>query len=111
MIFLVLAFAMTALSAQTITNTLKGTFKTKAKDELYNPLVFDGKGKVTISEFQEIGYDFFERNDSVVVFVDKIYFVFKKEKNKLKGISDWVDKKVYKSDLKSLDNLPQTDSN
>ena len=110
MIFLVLAFAMTTLSAQTITNTLKGAFKTKAKDELYNPLVFDGKGKVTISEFQEIGYDFFERNDSVVVFVDKTFFVFKKEKNQLKGISDWVDKKMYKSDLKSLDNSPQTDS-
>ncbi|MFV0190697.1 MULTISPECIES: hypothetical protein [unclassified Empedobacter] len=103
-------FMVSALFAQQATNTLEGVFTTKAKDELYNPLKFDGKGKVTINEFGEDGYEFFERNDSVVIFVEKTVFIFKKEKNQLKGISDWVDKKVYKSNLKSFENKPQSDS-
>ena len=109
-IFLATMIIATTLSAQQITNTLSGTFKTKAKDELYNPLKFDGKGKVTINEFGEDGYEFFERNDSVIIFVDKTVFIFKKEKNQLKGISDWVDKKVYKSEMKSFSNNPKTDA-
>ncbi|QES93083.1 hypothetical protein F0358_10360 [Empedobacter brevis] len=103
-------FMVSTLFAQQATNTLEGVFTTKAKDELYNPFKFDGKGKVTINEFGEDGYEFFERNDSVVIFVEKTVFIFKKEKNQLKGISDWVDKKVYKSNLKSLENKRQTDS-
>ncbi|CAM3301279.1 hypothetical protein [Empedobacter stercoris] len=110
-IFLLTAlFAVSTLFAQQVTNTLEGVFTTKSKDELYNPLKFDGKGKVTITEFDEEGYEFFERNDSVVIFVEKTVFIFKKEKNQLKGISDWVDKKVYKSNLKSFENKPQTEA-
>ena len=109
-LFLATIFIAITLSAQQVTNTLEGVFTTKAKDELYNPLKFDGKGKVTINEFGEDGYEFFERNDSVIIFVDKTVFVFKKEKNQLKGISDWVDKKVYKSNLKYFENKPQTDA-
>ncbi len=103
-------FVAISLFAQEVTNTMQGTFNTKAKDELYNPLVFDGKGKVTITEFDENGYEFFERNDSVIIFVEKTVFIFKKEKNQLKGISDWVDNKVYKSALKSFQNQLQTDT-
>lgn len=109
--FLIAAiFISNLLFAQQITNTLSGTFKTKAKDELYNPFTFDGKGRVAIGEFDEVGYEFTERNDSVVIFVEKTVFIFKKEKNQLKGISDWVDKKVYKSDIKSFSNTQQSDA-
>ena len=88
LLFLTIIFISNSLFAQQITNTLSGTFKTKAKDELYNPFIFDGKGRVTIGEFDEVGYEFTERNDSVVIFVEKTVFIFKKEKNQLKGISD-----------------------
>lgn len=108
--FLTTLFMVSTLFGQQATNTLEGVFTTKSKDELYNPFKFDGKGKVTINEFGEDGYEFFERNDSVVIFVEKTVFIFKKEKNQLKGISDWVDKKVYKSNLKSIENKPQSDS-
>lgn len=101
-------FMVSALFAQQATNTLEGVFTTKAKDELYNPLKFDGKGRVTIGDFDEVGYEFTERNDSVIIFVEKTVFIFKKEKNQLKGISDWVDKKVYKSNLKSFENKAQS---
>ncbi len=108
-IFLATIFITSTLFAQeTSTNTLNSTFKTKAKDELYNPLKFDGQGRVIINDYGEAGYEFFERNDSVVIFVEKTVFIFKKEKNQLKGISDWVDKKVYKSDLKAFDNSLQS---
>ena len=95
-------FMVSALFVYQLTNTLEGIFTTKAKDELYNPLKFDGKGRVTIGEFDEVGYEFTERNDSVIIFVEKTVFIFKKEKNQLKGISDWVEKKKYKTNSKAI---------
>jgi hypothetical protein len=109
LLFLATVFIASSLFAQEVTNTLSGTFKSKKKDDLYSPLVFDGKGKVLIGEFDEVGNEYFERNDSVVVFVEKTFFIFKKDKNQLKGISDWVDKSTYKSNLKSFDNTAQSD--
>ena len=81
---------------QNPTNTLIGLYKNSAKNSLYSTLNFDGKGKVSVSEMDS--YDFFERNDSVVILVDRVPFVFKKnKKNILKGIGDWIDGESFKS--------------
>lgn len=94
------------LFGQNITNTLKGEFKTKSKDALYSYLNFDGAGQVDFSGYNT--YPFFERNDSLIILVDKAAFVLKKNKDELVGISDWIEGIKYKSNLKQLMSIPQT---
>ena len=96
---LLLLFCVAQLSfAQNITNTLKGNFKTKSKDAMYSFFDFDGAGQVNVSEYKS--YPYFERNDSVIIILQKSAFVFKKNKNELKGVSDWIDGQIYKSNDK-----------
>ena len=92
--------------AQNVTNTLKADFKTKSKDALYSYINFDGEGNADISGYNT--YPYFERNDSVVILVDKSAFVLKKVKNELVGVSDWIEGNKYKSNLKQLNSVPQT---
>lgn len=105
---LTLLFSSTLLFAQHVNNSLEGTFKNKNKESLYGTLVFDGQGKVNINDMKM--YEYFERHDSVIIFVDKTTFEFKKEKDRLIGISDWVDQEVFKSNGKmSIATLPKND--
>ena len=94
--------------AQENKNTLLGSFNSKNKKSIYSSFHFDGNGKVSINEMDQ--YDFFERNDSIIILVDKTYFIFQKQKNnELKGISEWVDGDVLKSKDKTFqyaDNNP-----
>lgn len=86
---------------QNPTNTLSGLFKNTSKKSLYSTLDFDGKGKVKISDSNL--YDYFERNDSIVIFVDRTQFILKKHKNNsLKGIGYWINDEIFKSDSKSF---------
>lgn len=95
---------------QNPSNTLNGLYKNSAKNSLYSTLNFDGNGKVTVSEMD--AYDFFERNDSVVILVDRIPFVLKKNKsNILKGVGDWIDGESFKSTEKSFTYNQMTPAN
>ena len=85
--------------AQNLSNNLSGEYETKAKDTLYPYLIFDGNGMVDISGYKS--YPFFERNDSVIILVDKSPFVLKKNKEELIGITDWIEGNKYKSKSKN----------
>lgn len=87
--------------SQTVSNNLIGNYNAKNKKSLYSSLQFDGNGKVNINEMDE--YEFFERNDSIIILVDKTVFVLQKMKNnELKGISEWVNGDVFKSKEKEF---------
>ncbi|MBF0598259.1 hypothetical protein IM532_12550 [Faecalibacter sp. WQ 117] len=88
------------LFAQQTSNNLEGSFKNKSKNSIYTTLNFDGRGKVNINDMQE--YDFFERNDSVIAFVDNVPFIFKKKNNQLVGQGEWINNEVFKSSSKTL---------
>lgn len=75
-------------NAQEADNNLQGYFMTNAKETLYPYFAFDGNGKVDIAGYGK--GDYFVKNDSLVVFPDKDIFVFKVSKNRLTGISSWV---------------------
>jgi hypothetical protein len=75
-------------SAQEADNSLQGYFMTTSKESLYSYFAFDGNGKVDIAGYGK--GDFFIKNDSLVIFPDKDIFVFKISKNRLTGISTWV---------------------
>lgn len=83
-------------NAQEADNNLQGYFMTNSKESLYSYFAFDGNGKVDIAGYGK--GDYFIKGDSVVVFPDKDIFIFKMNKNRLSGISDWV--KNTKWDLK-----------
>lgn len=83
-------------NGQEADNNLQGYFMTNSEESSYTYFAFDGNGKVDVA-----GYgmrDFFVKNDSLVIFPDKDIFIFKINKNRLTGISDWV--KNTKWDLK-----------
>ncbi|MCW3169876.1 hypothetical protein OMO38_15225 [Chryseobacterium sp. 09-1422] len=83
-------------NAQEADNNLQGYFMTNSSESLYSYFAFDGNGKVDIAGYGK--GDYFVKNDSVIVFPDKDIFIFKMNKNRLNGISDWV--KNTKWDLK-----------
>lgn len=83
------------LSAQTISNNISGYFKTSSKDALYESIYLDGKGHAIISD--SFPAEYFQKDDVLYVFPDKSVFIFKLEKDNLKGISEWVNKKTYKA--------------
>lgn len=80
--------------AQTATNDINGYFKNSKKDELYSSFHFNGKGHAIINDSYPAEY--FIKNNLLYIFPDKSVFIFKIEKNKIKGISNWVDKQIYK---------------
>ena len=81
-------------NAQNISATLKGYFSTSKKDALYSNIYFDGEGHVLIND--NYAGEYFQKEDYVYVFPDKSVFIFKVDKDKLKGISSWVEKNTYK---------------
>ncbi|WP_027387553.1 hypothetical protein [Chryseobacterium gregarium] len=87
-LFLVGIISCGYFNAQEADNNLQGYFMTNAKETLYPYFAFDGNGKVDIAGYGK--GDYFVKNDSVVVFPDKDVFVFKISKNRLTGISSWV---------------------
>lgn len=87
-LFLVGIVSCGYFNAQEAGNNLQGYFMTNAKETLYPYFAFDGNGKVDIAGYGK--GDYFVKNDSVVVFPDKDIFIFKMSKNRLTGISSWV---------------------
>ena len=90
-------------NAQNISTTLEGYFSTSKKDAMYSSVYFDGKGHVLIND--NYAGEYFQKDDYVYVFPDKSVFIFKVDKDKLKGVSSWVEKSTYK-----LIKLPSNDN-
>jgi len=99
--FFILALNLIS-NAQTISNSLNGYFSTSKKDALYTSIHFDGKGHALIND--GFSGEYFQLDDMVYVFPDKSVFIFKLEKDKLKGVSNWVEKQTYK-----LSQVPMND--
>ena len=96
---LVFLVASIMLQAQPSNNTLSGLFTSKNKKSFYTSFQFDGNGKVVINDMEQ--YDYFERNDSIIILIDKTFFILQKQKqNELKGISDGIAGDVLKSNNK-----------
>ena len=89
-------------NGQEISNSLEGYYSTSKKDALYSSIYFDGKGHVLIND--NFSGEYFQKDDFVYVFPDKSVFIFKVDKDKLKGVSNWVDKITYK-----LTKIPSND--
>ncbi|MGU3375015.1 hypothetical protein [Chryseobacterium sp. M5A1_1a] len=76
--------------AQKADNSFHGYYKADNNKTFYNGFSFEGNGKVLISD---INYgDYFTRNDSLIIYPDKSIFIFKIKKDKLIGLSNWVEK-------------------
>ncbi|MFP3597011.1 hypothetical protein [Chryseobacterium sp. SIMBA_029] len=94
------------LSAQGADNALHGYYGADNDKTLYSSFSFsfDGNGKVLIADM-DYG-DFFTRNDSLIIYPDKSIFIFKIKKDKLIGISNWVEKGVWspRKDSTSINN-------
>ncbi|MET3037655.1 hypothetical protein ABXT08_16255 [Chryseobacterium sp. NRRL B-14859] len=78
--------------AQKADNALQGYFEEQGDETFYKSFNFDGNGKI-VGGFKSSYY--FTRNDSLVIIPDKDVCIFKIEKNKLIGISDWVKNGVW----------------
>ena len=96
------ALCIQGITAQNISNHLSGYFKNSKKDALYSSIYLNGKGHAIISDAYPGEY--FQLDNTLYVFPDKSVFIFKVEKDKLKGISSWVEKETYKSSA-----LPETE--
>lgn len=81
-------------SAQNISNSLEGYYKSNKKDALYTSFYFDGKGHVLISDSYNAEYVVVDK--TVYVFPDKSVFIFTLDNDKLTGKSNWVEKTTYK---------------
>ena len=80
--------------AQNISNNINGYFKNTKKDNLYSSIHFNGDGHAIINDAYAAEY--FIQDDLLYVFPDKSVFIFEVEKNKIKGILNWVDKQTFK---------------
>jgi hypothetical protein len=92
-IFLILTvfFTLQFANAQKVSNNLIGHYKEVGDSTLYSYFTFDNNGKVDIMGFGK--EDYFIKGDSLIVFTNKSdIFKFILTKNKLKGVSKWVDK-------------------
>ncbi|WP_184873819.1 hypothetical protein [Chryseobacterium sp. G0240] len=101
---LVSAFLISGFTfAQKADNALQGYFEEQGDETFYKSFNFDGNGKI-VGGFKSSYY--FTRNDSLVIIPDKDIFIFKIEKNKLIGISDWVKNGVWvrKKDSTEINN-------
>lgn len=92
------------LSAQGADNALQGYYGADNDKTLYSSFSFDGNGKVLIMDM-DYG-DYFTRNDSLIIYPDKSIFIFKIKKDKLIGVSNWVEKGIWspKKDSVSTNN-------
>lgn len=102
--FIVLFFLLAGLSmkAQDASNNLTGYFKNTKADDLYSSIYLDGKGHAIISD--AFAAEYVQKGDQLYVFPDKSVFIFKIEKGKLKGTSNWVKKSNFK-----LTEVPELD--
>ena len=84
--------------AQECSVSLSGTFQLDSADGgLYDALVFDGAGKVTIHSIVPGTGDFLQVGDMVVVYPDKSMFKFiRKDDHTLVGVSTWVQDQVFR---------------
>lgn len=80
--------------AQNISNNFSGYFKNTKKDNLYSSIHFNGDGHAIINDAYPAEY--FVQDNLLYVFPDKSVFIFEVEKNKIKGISNWVEKQTFK---------------
>src|ERR1700750_2635026 len=81
------------LSAQEADYSFHGYYKSDNSETLYDGFSFEGNGKVLIAGM-DYG-DYFTRNDSLIVYPDKSIFIFKIKKDKLIGLSNWVEKGIW----------------
>lgn len=93
--------------SQKIDNNLFGKFVSTDDKQLYSNFVFDNNGKVTIAEFS--GGDFFIKNDTLIVFPDKDLFKFIIEKDKIKGVSNWVKDGIWVRSNDAIENNRKDD--
>lgn len=80
--------------AQNISNNINGYFKNTKKDNLYSSIHFNGKGHAIINDAYPAEY--FIQDNLLYIFPDKSVFIFEVEKNKIKGVSNWVEKQTFK---------------
>lgn len=92
-LFFLFLFSLTNAFAQKIDNNLLGKFTSPDNKQLYSNFEFDNNGKVTIADFSR--GDFFIKNDTLIVFPDKDVFKFIIEKDKIRGVSNWVKDGVW----------------
>lgn len=85
----------TLVSAQSITNSLKGYYKSTSKNDLYTSFYFNGDGHALIND----GYpaEYVQVENIVYLFPDKSVFVFELKDKNLIGKSNWVEKATYKT--------------
>lgn len=85
----------TIVSAQSITNSLKGYYKNTSKNDLYTSFYFNGDGHALIND----GYpaEYLQVDNFVYLFPNKSVFVFELKDKKLIGKSNWVEKASFKS--------------
>lgn len=86
-------FAVTIGQSQMANNNLQGYFKDISGSNIYSYFSFDNNGKVNIMGMDN--GDYFIKNDTLIVFPDKSLFKFKVEKDKLIGVSNWVQDGVW----------------
>jgi hypothetical protein len=82
-----------SMQSQTIHYNLLGYFKNTKEQSLYSYFSFDNNGKVNIMGLNN--GDYFIKGDTLIVFPDKDLFKFKIEKDKLIGVSNWVQDGVW----------------
>lgn len=88
--------------AQSITNQLEGYFKNTKKDHLYSSIHLNGNGHALINN--SFPAEYFIKENILYILPDKSVFVFEIDKNKIKGISNWVNKQTFKQVNTPLDN-------
>lgn len=95
---LFLVFVLQAVFAfgQKTSNNLIGKFNNKSFWSQYSSLEFNGQGKVVINNKEK--YEFFERNDSIVIMSDSNPIYLSKSNNQLVGLSKNVKKSTFTSD-------------
>ena len=79
--------------SQEINNNLHGYYVAKSVTSTYSSFEFDGNGKVSIIGMEL--RDYFTKGDSLIIYPDKSIFKFKIQKDKLIGVSDWVEKQTW----------------
>ncbi|ANH82073.1 hypothetical protein A8C56_14810 [Niabella ginsenosidivorans] len=93
MIWLLLGSIPAKGHSQKITNELLGYFKATSDSALYDYFTFYGNGIVDIAGWEE--EDYFQKEDTVIVYPDKGIFKFVLKDDRLYGASQWVKGSIW----------------
>lgn len=94
LIFFVLNYFAVSALGQAVSNSLSGSYVNGDPKAMYSSIAFDGKGHAVINDSFQAEY--FQKDDVLYILPDKSVFIFKVEKNQLKGHSSWVEENTFK---------------